>query len=80
MMSGEFDYADIFFPHAPFPGVTYIIFIMFFLFISIIMINLLVGLTVDDVTILLITAGLKKRSMRVSQLCIQWYKESFTPY
>ena len=52
MMSGELEYANIFFGtdgKVPFPGVTYTIFVIFILLISIVTLNLLVGLTVDDI-------------------------------
>ena len=69
MMSGEFDYGDIFFPEgeasAPFPTMTYIIFIVFFLLLSLILLNLLVGLSVSDVNIFVEVADLKKMSMRL---------------
>eukprot|EP00092_Neocalanus_flemingeri_P034661 GFUD01037707.1.p1 GENE.GFUD01037707.1~~GFUD01037707.1.p1 ORF type:complete len:1460 (+),score=369.86 GFUD01037707.1:404-4381(+) len=69
MMSGEFDYGDIFFPDgeasAPFPTITYILFIVFFILLALILLNLLVGLSVSDVAIFVEVADLKKMSMRL---------------
>ena len=68
MMSGEFDYGDIFFPEdssTAYPGLTYAFFIIFFILLSIILLNLLVGLSVSDVSIFVEVAGLKKMSMRL---------------
>ena len=44
---------------------TYILFIVFFILLSIILINLLVGLTVNDVNIFVEIADLKKMSLRL---------------
>ena len=67
MMSGEYDYSDIFYGDdpPPFPYMTYILFIVFFILLSIILINLLVGLTVNDVNIFVEIADLKKMSLRL---------------
>ena len=70
MMSGEFDYGDIFAPEspaepAPFPGVTYFLFIVFFILLALLLLNLLVGLSVNDVNIFVEIADLKKMSMRL---------------
>ena len=70
MMSGEFDYGDIFFPEegpstAPFPDLTYAFFVIFFILLALLLINLLVGLSVNDVAIFVEVASLKKMSMRL---------------
>ena len=68
MMSGEFDYGDIFFPEdssPPYPDLTYAFFIIFFILLSLILLNLLVGLSVSDVSIFVEVADLKKMSMRL---------------
>ena len=67
MMSGEYDYTDIFYGETPlpFPAMSYILFNVFFILLSIILINLLVGLTVSDVNIFVEIADLKKMSLRL---------------
>ena len=70
MMSGEFEYGDIFFPDdeygsVPYPYMTYSMFVVFFILVSLILINLLVGLTVNDVAILSEAAELKQKEMRI---------------
>ena len=70
MMSGEFDYGDIFFPEdgpstAPFPDLSYAFFLIFFILLALLLINLLVGLSVNDVAIFVEVASLKKMSMRL---------------
>ena len=67
MMSGEYDYGDIFYGEEPppFPYMSYITFTVFFILLSIILINLLVGLTVNDVNMFVEIADLKKLSMRL---------------
>ena len=65
MMAGEFDFGDIFFQDIPpegwgdqwdrgpqpipFPGLTYTMFVIFFLLLSTVALNVLVGLTVDGI-------------------------------
>ena len=67
MMSGEYDYGDIFYgeEELPFPNMSFIMFSIFFILLSIILINLLVGLTVNDVNIFVEIADLKKMSLRL---------------
>ena len=68
MMSGEFDYGDIFFGpdgKVAFPFVTYAMFLFFFFLLSIITLNLLVGLTVDDIKNFLDEADLKNLKLKV---------------
>ena len=67
MMSGEFDYGDIFITggKVPFPFVTYSMFVFFFFLLSIIALNLLVGLTVDDIKNFLDEADLKNLKLKV---------------
>ena len=69
MMSGEFDAGDIFFPDDassnPFPDITYAFFLIFFVLASLLLINMLVGLTVEDVSTFVEVAKLKKMSNRL---------------
>ena len=70
MMSGEFDYTDIFFDEndgkVPYPTVTYSLFVAFFFLLSIVTLNLLVGLTVEDIKEFLDNAEIKNLRLRVS--------------
>ena len=70
MMSGEFDYSTIFFDSGkvPFPSVTYTLFLVFFFLISIVTLNLLVGLTVDDIKASLDEAENKNLTMKVIKI------------
>ena len=74
MMSGEYDYGAIFFDNGkvPFPFVTYSMFVLFFLLLSILALNLLVGLTVDDIQTFLDAADLKNLSLKVLYICIRF--------
>ena len=81
MMSGEFDYSEIFFKDqpplgwannwdqgwmkVPFPFLTYTTFLVFFSLVSIVAINVLVGLTVNDIRNFLENADLLKLTMRL---------------
>ena len=69
MMSGEFEYTDIFLdengPPVPFKTVTYILFVVFFVLVSVITLNLLVGLTVDDIQTFLDEADLKNLQLKL---------------
>ena len=81
MMSGEFEYGEIFFKElppegwgndydtghekVPFPFLTYTLFTAFFFLVSIVALNVLVGLTVDDIRKFLQDADLRKLSMRL---------------
>merc|ERR1712037_582203 len=81
MMSGEIDYSEIFFKDkpplgwadewdqdwesVPFPFITYGMFLVFFFFVSIVALNVLVGLTVDDIRNFLENADLRKLTMRL---------------
>ena len=81
MMSGEIEYGDIFFKEkpptgwgqkwdlghetVPFPFLTYSLFVVFFVMLSIVALNVLVGLTVDDIRNFLEDADLRKLSMRL---------------
>ena len=71
MMSGEYDYGAIFFDNGkvPFPFVTYFMFVLFFLLLSVLALNLLVGLTVDDIQTFLDAADLKNLSLKVPYIC-----------
>ena len=79
--SGEIDYSEIFFKdnpplgwaenwdqdweYVPFPFITYSMFLVFFFFVSIVALNVLVGLTVDDIRNFLENADLRKLTMRL---------------
>ena len=79
--SGEIDYSEIFFKDnppldfgdkwdqdwesVPFPFITYGLFLVFFFFVSIVALNVLVGLTVDDIRNFLENADLRKLTMRL---------------
>ena len=79
--SGEIDYSEIFFKDnpplgwadkwdqdwesVPFPFITYSMFLVFFFFVSIVALNVLVGLTVDDIRNFLENADLRKLTMRL---------------
>ena len=68
MMSGEFEYSGIFFSDAgkvPYPTVTYFLFVIFFFLLSIITLNLLVGLTVDDIKEFLDEAEFQNLKLKV---------------
>ena len=81
MTSGEIDYSEIFFKDnpplgwadkwdqdwesVPFPFITYAMFLVFFFFVSIVALNVLVGLTVDDIRNFLENADLRKLTMRL---------------
>ena len=81
MMSGEIEYGDIFFKEkppkgwgddwdkghetVPFPFLTYSLFVVFFFMLAIVALNVLVGLTVDDIRNFLEDADLRKLSMRL---------------
>merc|ERR1719237_1011502 len=81
MMSGEIDYSEIFFKDnpplgwadkwdqdwesVPFPFITYGMFLVFFFFVSIVALNVLVGLAVDDIRNFLENAELRKLTMRL---------------
>ena len=69
MMSGEYEYSDIFFGDegkVPFPTITYFLFVVFFFLMSIVTLNLLVGLTVDDIKEFLDEAEFKNLKLKVS--------------
>ena len=81
MIAGEIDYSEIFFKDkpplgwagdwdqdwesVPFPFITYAMFLVFFFFVSIVALNVLVGLTVDDIRNFLENADLRKLTMRL---------------
>ena len=50
-MLGEYEFGDTFLDQEtlPFPATTYAIFAVFFAFVSILSLNVLVGVTVDDI-------------------------------
>ena len=81
MMAGEIEYGEIFFKELPpkdfsgglsqglrtvsFPAVTYAMFVIFFFMVAIVALNVLVGLTVDDIRNFLENADLRKLTMRL---------------
>ena len=81
LISGEIDFSEIFFKdkpplgfgdqwdqdweEVPFPFITYSMFLVFFFFVSIVALNVLVGLTVDDIRNFLENADLRKLTMRL---------------
>ena len=74
MTNGEFDYSSIFHDDkgpVPFPFMTYLLFVFFFIIMSIIIINLLVGLTVDDIKGFLDNAALTKIAMMVNDTALR---------
>ena len=87
MMSGEFEFADVFFKdlpplgfgldwdmgheNVPFPFLTYTLFVVFFFIVSIVALNVLVGLTVDDIRNFLQNADLLKLDMRLRYILAQ---------
>ena len=69
-MIGEYDFGDIFFPEVdtdPFPGYSALLFIVFVFVMSIVIMNLMVGLAVDDIKQIQENAELEKLSMHVSE-------------
>ena len=70
MMSGEFDYTSIFLEHGPVPFKfsSYFLFIVLFILLSIITLNLLIGLTVDDIKSFLDEADMKNLKLKVTFL------------
>ena len=81
MMLGEYDFADIFLKTdggevLPFPAPTYAMFIFFFALVSILSLNVLVGLTVEDIRRYLENADLMALSMKLEYtLNIQRWKK-----
>merc|ERR1719219_3403610 len=66
MMIGEFEYEDLLdYENDTFVGYTASIFIVFVIIMSIIIMNLLTGLAVDDIQSIAENAELKKLSMQV---------------
>ncbi|CAL1538524.1 unnamed protein product, partial [Lymnaea stagnalis] len=68
MLVGEFEFDDIFNdPETPlmYPEASYIVFVAFLIIMSIIIMNLLVGLAVDDIKAVQEQAALKRMAMRV---------------
>jgi len=73
MMIGEYDFGEIFFPEPvdptldPFPGYSAPLFIIFVFVMSITIMNLMVGLAVDDIKQIQENAELEKLSMHVGK-------------
>ena len=70
MMLGELEYTSIFFPEEeeslPYSAMTYVIFTLFIIIMAIILMNLLVGLAVEDVSELKRNAMLRTLGMQVN--------------
>ena len=71
-MIGEFEYDGIFFGESVlhFPEITIMFFIFFLIIMCIIIVNLMVGLAVDDIQQVREEAGLKKAALQVSTTLI----------
>ncbi len=72
-MIGEFEFESIFYSEADpdnlaYPGITFAFFIGFLIIMSIIIVNLLVGLAVDDIKAVQDQAELKRLAMTVEQV------------
>lgn len=69
MMTGEFEYEGIFHPEGTvqleFPALTFFFFLVFVVIMSIIVVNLLIGLAVDDIKSVQEQAILKRLAMQV---------------
>ena len=69
MMTGEFEYESIFhndpLNHLEFDNLTFVFFLVFLIIISIIVVNLLIGLAVDDIKAVQDQAILKRLAMQV---------------
>ncbi|XP_061171192.1 transient receptor potential cation channel subfamily A member 1 homolog isoform X1 [Saccostrea echinata] len=67
MMIGEYEYENIFYGTQLdyYPEITYIMFVVFMILMSIIIMNLLVGLAVDDIKAVQEQAALKRMAMQV---------------
>ncbi|KAK3088028.1 hypothetical protein FSP39_013681 [Pinctada imbricata] len=70
MMIGEYDYADVFYSDSDdfkdhHPVMTFLMFIVFMIVMSIIIMNLLVGLAVDDIKAVQEKAALRRMAMQV---------------
>ena len=67
-------YKDDLFLQLPFPGATIVLFVVFVVVMAIIMMNLFVGLAVDDIKEVQEHAELKKLA---SQVCRKLFKSAF---
>ena len=77
MMIGEFEFGDVFLAEGSstdhdqqvyYEQITYCLFVFFMVIMSILIMNLLVGLAVDDIKGVQEQAVLKRLAMQVSQL------------
>ena len=85
MMIGEYEFEGIFTDHQdhqadliPFPEYSTFLFCVFVLIMSIIIMNLMVGLAVDDIKEVQEHAELEKLSMHAS-ICFSYYNFSLSP-
>ncbi len=72
-MIGEFEFEGIFYSdsgadYLTYPGMTYAFFVGFLIIMSIIIVNLLVGLAVDDIKAVQDQAEIKRLAMQVEQV------------
>merc|ERR1712156_1196879 len=68
MMTGEFEYESIFrneSNHLEFDNLTFVFFLVFLIIMTIIVVNLLIGLAVDDIQAVQDNAILKRLAMQV---------------
>ena len=64
MMTGEFDYYDVV-TRTQFPDLVFVFFVVFMIIMTIIVVNLLIGLAVDDIQAVQENAILKRLAMQV---------------
>ena len=64
MMTGEFDYYDVV-TDTQFPDLVFVFFVVFMIIMTIIVVNLLIGLAVDDIQAVQDNAILKRLAMQV---------------
>merc|ERR1711936_159991 len=65
MMIGEMDYADMFNDNSPWQSYTAILFVIFIFVMTIIIMNLITGLALDDIQKIAENAEYKKLTMQV---------------
>ncbi|KAF0304128.1 Transient receptor potential channel pyrexia [Amphibalanus amphitrite] len=74
MMMGEYEYNSAFIDHSPtYLGTSHVLMVLFIVSMPIITVNLLIGLTVNDIQSVFMTAGLERLRITVIQiLLIDW--------
>ena len=69
MMAGEFEFGTTFTIEQNFyNGVTQLLFVLFLLFITIIIMNLLIGLAISNINIIFMSAGVNRLKITVNQV------------